>query len=63
MPKELKVQIQSEGPKPLCPYCEKELTEVIDYRSGMPKQHFLLNLHMFACPHCRKVLGTDLCLK
>jgi hypothetical protein len=59
--KPLKVEVGSDdGQKPLCPHCGKELTHVIDYRSHLK---FLANLHAFACPHCRKVLGVSAVLK
>ena len=43
------------GRPPLCPYCEKELSSLNDYRSHLK---FLSNMHVFACPHCRKALSV-----
>ena len=40
---------------PLCPHCEKELTEVYVESKGVP---FVTGQNnVFFCPHCRKVLG------
>jgi len=44
-----------EGRFPLCPYCEKELDTIKDYRSHFK---FMSNLHVFACPHCKKALNV-----
>jgi uncharacterized protein with PIN domain len=39
---------------PVCPYCEKELSEI--YLNA--KQGSLVERHNICfCPHCRKVLG------
>ncbi len=59
MGNEMTVQITKAEHAPICPHCEKELSEVRDVTSTMPGAlNFLLNLHVLACPHCRKVLGT-----
>jgi hypothetical protein len=44
------------GRFPLCPYCEEELSFIKVYRSHFK---FLSNLHVFACPHCRKALNAS----
>ena len=49
------VGIDNEGKYPVCPYCEMELNELKDYRSHLK---FLSNMHVFTCPHCRKVLSV-----
>ena len=63
MAKDLTVRIEVKEHLPVCPYCEKELEDVHDHRNSMPIQHFLHNLHIIACPHCRKVLGTAIITK
>jgi uncharacterized protein with PIN domain len=40
---------------PICPHCEKELTEVYTRSKGVPVIQGT-NVAYF-CPHCRKVLG------
>ncbi len=64
MPKDLEVRIErKEKGLPLCPHCQTDLAQVDDYRNSMPKAHFLHNLHVIACPQCRKVLGTAILTK
>ena len=40
---------------PICPHCEKELTEVHTRSKGFPIAHGT-NVVYF-CPHCRKIIG------
>ncbi len=47
-------------PKPLCPHCGHEVADVVSHRSDYVG---LANLHVFACPHCRKVLGVTTVMK
>lgn len=42
------------GHHPVCPYCEKELNTIKDFRSHLK---FMSNMHVFSCPFCNKVLG------
>ena len=42
-------------PKPVCPHCSGVVDSVVSYRSDYVG---LLNICVFACPHCRKVLGV-----
>jgi uncharacterized protein YbaR (Trm112 family) len=53
--KDLEIKIGEGGskPRPLCPHCSGELTHLNDHRG---KVQVLLELHVFSCPHCRKVL-------
>ncbi len=46
------VKIQKEEMKPICPYCERALDRLTQVKGGW----FEIN-RVFACPHCRKVLG------
>ena len=50
----IKVGTDSAGKNPICPYCERELDAIKDYRSHLK---FLSNMHVFACPYCFKVLS------
>jgi uncharacterized protein with PIN domain len=45
---------------PICPYCEKELDRVHRHKGSL---NLLRHLDLFACPHCRKVLGTAVTFK
>ena len=47
--------VKREDLTPLCPHCEKELTEVYMRSKGFPLVQGT-NVVYF-CPHCRKVLG------
>jgi len=47
-------------PQPLCPHCSEELVYAKDPRSHLRR---LYNLHVFSCPHCRKVLGVTTVIK
>jgi len=49
----IKVGVGDDKPQPICPHCNKELTHVNDHRG---KLKTLWELHVFSCPHCRKVL-------
>ena len=40
---------------PVCPYCEREISEVYARKRGFPLGEG--RSIMFFCPHCRKVLG------
>jgi hypothetical protein len=55
--KDLEIKIGEGGarakPTPLCPHCSGELTHLNDHRG---KLQVLLELHVFSCPHCRKIL-------
>jgi hypothetical protein len=44
-----------EGRPPLCPHCGGDLGTIRAYRSHL---RFLANLHVYACPQCRKALGV-----
>jgi uncharacterized protein YbaR (Trm112 family) len=52
---EVRVGADDDDPQPHCPHCEKELEVVNDHRSNVGHYH----LHVFSCPHCRKVLGIS----
>jgi uncharacterized protein with PIN domain len=55
------VKLDAEGgPPPICPYCEKELAEVQRHQGNL---NLIRHLDLFACPHCRKVLGTAVTFK
>ena len=60
--KDNKVQVGAEDDdsQPLCSHCGKELEHINDHRSHL---EFLYKLHVFSCPHCRKVLGFSTVLK
>ena len=60
--KKFEVQIVSadEKEKPLCPHCGEELSTLISHRSHL---RLLYNLHVLACPECRKVLRVSTTLK
>lgn len=57
---EVRVGAEDQDPQPLCPFCEKDLEVVNDHRSHLK---LLYNLHVFSCPHCRRVLGVSTVLK
>lgn len=40
---------------PLCPHCDRELTEV--YRKARGAGLIVGRDNLYFCPHCRKVLG------
>lgn len=47
--------VKREDLSPLCPHCEKELTEVYTRAKGVP---FVQGTNVvYFCPHCSKVLG------
>ena len=47
--------VKREDLAPLCPHCEKELTEVYEKTRGIP---FVTGKSvLYFCPHCRKTLG------
>ena len=47
--------VKREDLLPLCPHCEKELTEVYTKAKGIP---FVQGTNvLYFCPHCHKVLG------
>ncbi|MBF0198099.1 MAG: hypothetical protein HQL32_10320 [Planctomycetes bacterium] len=48
------VSIKSEDITPLCPFCEKEVDELIEVKRGW----FSIN-RVFCCPHCRKIVGIS----
>jgi len=50
----IRVGEDDDGTFPICPYCEKDLHVIKDNRSHLK---FLSNMHVFSCPHCRKVLS------
>jgi hypothetical protein len=43
---------------PVCPHCGGAVGTVVNFRSTMPT--CWNNLHVFACPACRKVLGVQI---
>ena len=47
--------IEREDIAPLCPHCDKKLTEV--YRRSRGAGLFVGRNIVFFCPHCHKVLG------
>ena len=47
--------VKREDLLPVCPHCERELTEVHTKSKGSPLIQG--NNIVFFCPHCRKVLG------
>jgi uncharacterized protein with PIN domain len=48
-----KIKVIETDEVPVCPYCEKELSEVHNAKQGS-----LVERHNICfCPHCRKVLG------
>jgi hypothetical protein len=47
--------VKREDLTPLCPHCEKELTEVYVKTRGFPLVQGKSSLYF--CPHCRKTLG------
>ena len=49
------VTVKRDDLSPLCPHCERELTEVYTKAKGVPLVQGT-NIVYF-CPHCRKVLG------
>ena len=56
MGKDSEIVIGEKGsPGPLCPHCSKELRHLQDHKG---KVKMLLELHVFSCPHCRKVLDV-----
>jgi len=54
-PLRIKTGKDENGRHPICPFCEKELDFLKDYRSHLK---FLSNMHVFTCPHCNKVLSV-----
>lgn len=46
--------------KPLCPTCGKSVDTIVSHRSDYVG---LANLHVFACPHCRNILGVTTVMK
>jgi hypothetical protein len=41
--------------RPICPHCERELDRVV---ARMLSASLLSRRLIYACPHCRKVLGV-----
>lgn len=39
---------------PVCQHCEKKLSEVKDF---LAHYKFFSNMHLFACPHCNKIIN------
>jgi|GEM_PF-3415648 uncharacterized protein with PIN domain len=58
--REVKIGLTDEDKKPLCPHCGEELSTLISHRSHL---RAFYNLHVFVCPHCRKVLGVSTTFK
>ena len=51
-----KIEVIEKDEFPVCPYCEKELSEI----HVNAKQSSLVEWHKIAfCPHCRKALGIS----
>jgi len=51
-----KIKVVETTEAPVCPYCEKELSEI----HVNAKQVSLVEWHNICfCPHCRKVLGSS----
>ena len=42
---------------PICPYCEKELSEVKTKEFDKAKLTLISQNFIYMCPHCRKVLA------
>ncbi len=49
-----------DAPKPLCPSCGLAVESLVSHRSDYVG---LANVHVFSCPHCRKILGVSTVLK
>lgn len=45
---------RSDSSLPVCPHCEKPLSEINDF---LGHYKLLSNMHVFACPHCNKVIN------
>ncbi len=60
--KDIKIKVGSDddNPQPLCCHCGEELELLNDHRSHLKS---LYNLHVFSCPHCRKVIGISTVIK
>lgn len=39
--------------RPQCPYCDRTIEELVAVKHGSIKAHYV-----YACPHCKKVLGV-----
>ena len=49
-----KIKVIETDEVPVCPYCEKELSEIhVKRNQGSPVERH----NICFCPHCRKVLG------
>jgi uncharacterized protein with PIN domain len=46
---------EENSPGPLCPHCSTELHHLSEHKG---KLKTLVELHVFSCPHCRKVLDV-----
>ena len=42
---------------PICPYCEKEIAEVVVKQFDNKSWFEITERLVYYCPHCRKVLG------
>ena len=51
----VKTGVDENGKNSICPFCEKELDFIKDYRSHLK---LFSNMHVFSCPYCRKVLSV-----
>lgn len=49
----------SEQTAPLCPSCEKPLSEL---RVHSTKVGFMQKIHLLSCPHCKTFLGSSMVL-
>ena len=38
---------------PICPHCERRIEEVVVVKHGFANIHYV-----YACPHCKKILGV-----
>jgi len=55
MPEKTLEFVEREDVSPVCPHCEKELTEVHTRSRGIP---FIQGKNIvYFCPHCRRILG------
>jgi len=53
-----KIKILETDEVAVCPYCEKELSE-IRVNAGQAKGSLVERHNVCFCPHCRKVLGIS----
>jgi len=52
-----KIKLTEEQRHPICPHCERELTEM-NWHKVKGSGSSLGYVAIYSCPHCRKVLGS-----